>query len=251
VGKKRSKVEDDNYRRARFRWEFLKRNHKFQKALFFEFPSNESRSEFFKKEFGLEWTPICFKQAVEAMRSNSGIRIFLSTTHGIYSPAISILYDHDKSGYKEKKINPIETQEFDSYFFIPYAYQTINSKDNTLTIKVRLDRKPSAIIKDIRELLTLIEKESKHFGVNLRRDVSKKHWEEFEKYIKVYDLKHTNPKITWTEIVNQVFPKEMKKNVSPHKHRIKMLASQSAKDKVRYYWKRANLMINREGWKEI
>lgn len=73
----------------------------------------------------------------------------------------------------------------------------------------------------------------------------------FQKYIRVYDLKTNNPKMTWTEIAKEIFPERVRKSESPHRHLLKEAVDPSARDTVRKYWKQANMMINKGEWKGI
>jgi hypothetical protein len=75
----------------------------------------------------------------------------------------------------------------------------------------------------------------------------------YEKYLQVYDLKDANPQMEWSEIAKLVFPAEViKEHNAPHrKTRKKELASNSSVSKVFRYWKEADKMINKEGWRQI
>ena len=123
------------------------------------------------------------------------------------------------------------------------AIDAVNEKDRTIMLKIRLDRKREDILEDMGQLLTLLKKEAKILGLDLMRNV-KLHWDEIDKYIKVYDLKKQNQ--TWNDIAKQMFPVEVDWN---RKH-TKELATTSAKDKLRHYHRQAIKMIN-GGWREI
>jgi hypothetical protein len=125
------------------------------------------------------------------------------------------------------------------------AIDAVNKKNKTIMVKIRLDRTREDILEDIERLLTLLKKEAKILGIDMERKV-KLHWDEIEKYIKVYDLKKQNPQITWDEVAKQIFPGEDDWN----KKFTKQLATQGAKDKVRHYYRQAIKMIN-GGWREI
>jgi hypothetical protein len=86
-----------------------------------------------------------------------------------------------------------------------------------------------------------------------RKSATSHHWDVYEKYLEVYDLKKNNDKkISWPEIALKVFPQEVSKTTA-HRRKPKydMLPLPTAVDKVRYYWKEANRMINKGGWREI
>ena len=73
---------------------------------------------------------------------------------------------------------------------------------------------------------------------------------EFDKYIRVYDFKKANPKISWSDIAEKVFPQETYSN--PNKRgKKKTLVSQTAIDKVRHYYREADKMINKGGWRRL
>jgi predicted transcriptional regulator len=73
----------------------------------------------------------------------------------------------------------------------------------------------------------------------------------FQDYIRVYDLKKNIPKMTWTEIAKKIFPHQVCISESSHRHFLKEAVAPSARDTVRKYWKQANMMINKERWREI
>jgi len=127
------------------------------------------------------------------------------------------------------------------------AIDAVNKKNKTIMVKIRLDRTREDILEDIERLLTLLKKEAKILGIDMERKV-KLHWDEIEKYIKVYDLKKQNPRITWGEIAKQLFPGEIYKN--PYNNLSKEEVLPSTKDKVRHYYRQAIKMIN-GGWREI
>lgn len=71
---------------------------------------------------------------------------------------------------------------------------------------------------------------------------------ELKDYLTVYDLKKENR--SWNDIAVQVIPEWAYKN--PNKRgRKKMVASQEAIERVRRYYRRADDLINRGGWKKM
>jgi hypothetical protein len=128
---------------------------------------------------------------------------------------------------------------------INLAIDAVDKKENTITIKIDLRRTRMEIIEDIKRLLSLLEKESNIFKIDLEQK-HKHHWEEYDSFLRVYDLKKSNPQLTWSDISKIIYPDALVKN----KKEDKDLAKPWAKDKVRYHYKRALEMI--EGrWREI
>jgi 5-bromo-4-chloroindolyl phosphate hydrolysis protein len=102
----------------------------------------------------------------------------------------------------------------------------------------------------VEEFWTLILQAQKSITKDKSLTSFKPRWDIYQKYIQVYDLKKANPKIEWSEISKVVIPEEVYEN--PNKRaKKKTLVSQSTIDKVRYYWREANKMINEGGWRQI
>ena len=176
-------------------------------------------------------------------------------------PSIEIIYGQDQIRLKSVSLN--YSLRNDEYFRLidnwskqyPDHFRkkgrflsllnAVNNGDKTILIKIHLNRKKENILKDVNSLINFIAKEAKYRNFNLKRP--KPHWDEYEKYLSVYDLKKENPRLTWSDIAKKIFPDEVYEN----KKLSKQIALPSARDKVRYYWNRANIMINKGGWKEI
>jgi Proteobacterial transcriptional regulator-like domain len=73
----------------------------------------------------------------------------------------------------------------------------------------------------------------------------------FFDYMRVYDRKKKNPNMSWSDIAKEIFPDKIEKHVSPHRKIVREIVSSSTKDVVRKYWKQADRLINREGWKYL
>jgi hypothetical protein len=71
--------------------------------------------------------------------------------------------------------------------------------------------------------------------------------DEFQKFMKAFDYKDKNPGITLNDIALRMFPDATYKNAKGTRD----LSKSWAKEKVRYYLKRAEYYINNEGWKEL
>jgi hypothetical protein len=253
------KRDDEEKKQKKFRWEFFRRSKAYQdykggkigpERMFRAFPN-----------FRI-FRPLIPK--IEEMKD--GKDAFLSELKKVIAgvPSIEIIYGSQK-GLKSVALNYLARNEEYFRFVDKWRKQhgdqfrkperffsllnAVNNEDKTVRIKIHLNRKKENIFKDFTRLLDFIEKEAKYRKFNLKRP--RPHWDEYEKYLRVFDLKKEHPKLTWSDIAKEIFPDEVKKHVSPHKHQIKILANQSAKDKVRYYWNRANIMINKGGWKEI
>lgn len=144
--------------------------------------------------------------------------------------------------YKELPSDP----EFEKYLDI----HAVDKGEKTIIIKIHLDRKKEDIIKDVRFLLGLLDKQAKKYKVDLK--AKRPQWDVYKKYLQVYDLKKVDPKMTWSDIAIKVFPDEIYKNPAhKRKPRKAILPQPSAVDKVKYYWREANKMINEGGWKQI
>jgi hypothetical protein len=144
--------------------------------------------------------------------------------------------------YKELPTDP----EFEKYLDI----HAVDKREKSLIIKIHLDRKKEDIIKDVKFLLGLLDKQAKSYKVGLK--AKRPQWDVYDKYLQVYDLKKANLKMTWSDIAIKVFPDEIFKNPAhKRKHRKAVLPYPSAADKVKYYWGEAKKMINEGGWKQI
>ena len=146
-------------------------------------------------------------------------------------------------GYKEL---PPELNEFSNI-------HAIDKQEKTVTVKMHLDRKKTDIIRDVKFLLDLLNKEAKNYKVDLKAKKPRWGGDVYDDYLRVFDLKEANPKMQWSEIAKLVFPGEViKEHNAPHrKTRKKELASNSSVSKVFHYWKEANRMINKGGWRQI
>jgi hypothetical protein len=157
--------------------------------------------------------------------------------------AIEVKCDHGWVGLGYKELPP----EFEEFSYI----HAVDKGEKTVIIKIHLDRKKEDIIKDVKFLLDLLGKEAKVYKVDLK--AKKPQWDVYDKYLQVYDLKEANPEMEFSGIAKLVFPDEViKEHNAPHrKTRKKELASNSSVSKVFRYWKEANKMINKEGWRQI
>ena len=99
------------------------------------------------------------------------------------------------------------------------GFSTIHAVDKgekAVIIKIHLDRKKEDIIKDVKFLLGLLNREAKSYKVDLK--AKKPQWDVYEKYLQVYDLKDANPQMEWSEIAKLVFPAEViKEHNAPHR----------------------------------
>jgi hypothetical protein len=131
-----------------------------------------------------------------------------------------------------------------------FKIHSVDKQEKTVIVKVHLDRKKEDIIKDVKFLLDLLYKEAKSYKVDLK--AKKPQWDVYDKYIQVYDLKKADPNMEWSDIAKKVIPEEVNKHEAPHrKTRKTELPSKTAIDKVRYYWREADRMIDKKGWMKI
>jgi hypothetical protein len=156
---------------------------------------------------------------------------------------IQVKHRNEWLGLNYKEL-PSELEEFSDIY-------AVDKEEKTIIIKIYLGRKKEDIIKDVKFLLDLLDKEAKRYKVDLK--AKKPRWGVYDDYLKVYDLKEAKPEMEWSEIAKLVFPGEViKEHNAPHrKTRKKELASNSSISKVFHYWKEANKMINKEGWRQI
>lgn len=84
-------------------------------------------------------------------------------------------------------------------------------------------------------------------GAVLKKKPRRPQLGELKKFIKVYDLKIKNPKITWLEIAREVLPQEIEKN----RKGTKEIIHPSTKEKLRGYWNQATYYIEEGGWRNI
>ena len=170
--------------------------------------------------------------------------------YGSLPASISAIEIKHKDGwyglnYRELPIDP-EMEEF-------LKIHAVEKEEKTVIVKIRLDRKKDDIVRDIKFLLELLREEAQIYGVDLK--AKKPRWRDrvYDDYLRVFDLKKANPRMEWSEIAKMVFPGEViKGHNAPHrKTRKKELASNSSVSKVFHYWKEANKIINKEGWRQI
>jgi hypothetical protein len=107
--------------------------------------------------------------------------------------------------YQELPIKP-EVEEFSTI-------HGVNKGEKTVIVKVHLDRKKEDIVKDVKFLLDLLNKEAKSYKVDLK--AKRPQWDVYDKYLQVFDLKKTNPNMEWSEIAKIVIPEEVEKHRAP------------------------------------
>ena len=128
------------------------------------------------------------------------------------------------------------------------ALDAVNKEDNTIMLKIHLDRKKEDIVEDFNFLLDLIEYEAELLDVGLATS-KRPRWSIYDEYFKVYDLKKANPEMTWSEIAKKVI-KGATYETLDRRGKKKNLVHQWAIDKVRHYWREANKMVE-GGWRRI
>lgn len=199
-------------------------------------------TELMKAQFKGEWTvPAYYLPSILVLFCDDKTEKKIPVYSRFYFERFPVMLNHILEKRKSRRGKTSENPKKPGLL----AIDAVNKKNKTIMVKIRLDRTREDILEDIERLLTLLKKEAKIFGIDMERKV-KLHWDEIEKYIKVYDLKKQNPQITWDEVAKQIFPGEDYWN----KKFTKQLATQGAKDKVRHYYRQAIKMIN-GGWREI
>jgi len=139
--------------------------------------------------------------------------------------AIEIVYDEN---IKDFDCAWLSYDEDDYLNNIPLM--AVDKEEKTILIKIHLDRKREDIIEGVEYLLTFLKREGKLADIDFKRP--KPHWDEFDKYLKVYDLRKEGK--SWKKIATQVFPGDE--------------SSDSGIRKVRHYYEQALKMIN-GGWR--
>jgi len=199
-------------------------------------------TELMKAQFKGEWTvPAYYLPSILVLFCDDKTEKKIPVYSRFYFERFPVMLNHILEERKSRRGKTSENPKKPGLL----AIDAVNKKNKTIMVKIRLDRTREDILEDIERLLTLLKKEAKILGIDMERKV-KLHWDEIEKYIKVYDLKKQNPQITWDEVAKQIFPGED----NPNKKFTKQLATQGAKDKVRHYYRQAIKMIN-GGWREI
>jgi hypothetical protein len=127
----------------------------------------------------------------------------------------------------------------------PLTIDAVDWSTKTIPLIIKLDQKKESILRDIEYLLDLIYKEAKAPKIDLKRP--KPHWDEFEKYLKVYDYRRDkSQQWSWVKIAREMFPKETHTD-----YRGKVIPHPSAIDKVRNYYRQAQKMVEEGEWMKI
>lgn len=237
---------------AKYRIEFFKRSEEFQKLKEGELAKSYENLQESSRKIGdrpgeiklpllpLEEFLISTSKAVEAIPA---VEIVFSKGQKIieskfldYSELFNLLHSTKIFGKRWRQENDLTLDAV--------------KKDETILIKVHLDRQINNIIGDIKYLFDLIRWERKVEGKD-SKSAKRPHWDVYDKYIEVYDLKKNNPQMSWSDIAIKIFPEETHKNLAHTKPRKSLKPHPSAVDKVRHYWREANKMINQGGWKQI
>jgi hypothetical protein len=114
------------------------------------------------------------------------------------------------------------------------SIDAVDKGNKTITIKIHLDRKKKEILRDMGLFLDILKREAKDYNIDLKRP--KPHWDIFDKFLEVYDLRRENrKKWSWSKLAKEMFPEEP---LGP------------AIDKVRHYDRQAKKMIS-GGWRQI
>lgn len=129
----------------------------------------------------------------------------------------------------------------------------------SFTLNVRVD--PTLQVEDARKQVADTFNELWDVISNAQRSLQKgkslkplrPQWDVYGKYLQVYDLRMQYPEMEWSEIAKRIFPDEVEKDRKPVHRKIRKteLPFKTAIDKVRHYWREADRMINKEGWKQI
>ncbi|MBS3918524.1 MAG: hypothetical protein KG012_06515 [Deltaproteobacteria bacterium] len=204
-------------KRANYRWEFFQRNKSVQDMWILS-----------KGNKKILW--------IEVAKYLSGV----SEAHFGLSP-IKIAYGGKKKDLVFEWFSYFEKDYFQktNNFMKKYpkikahiSFNAVDREDKTIVIKIHLDRKREDIIKGVEYLLNTLKKEAKYFSEDFKRP--RPRWEEYDKYLKVYDLRKEGK--GWRKIAHEVYPgdKSLDEGVR----------------KVRLLHERALKMIN-GGWRQI
>lgn len=174
--------------------------------------------------------------------------------HGFSS--ISVLHQ-DKKGKKESFLEGMDIRSErllmalrQNHDFTPKSIDAVDKEQNTITVKIKLDRQVNQIHEDIDLLLDLLKREAKEQKIKPWHHKSPQ-FDIYERMIRVHDLKKENPKMHWSEIAKIVFPDEVySPSAYKRKPRQEKIATASAINKVMRDAKEAKKMIE-GGWRQI
>jgi len=126
---------------------------------------------------------------------------------------------------------------------------TLNIRVDPALQKENVRNKVLYVFNELWDIIAEVQK-SLQKGIFLKP--FKPRWDVYDKYIQVYDLKKANPNMEWSEIAKIVIPQEVENHRAPfRKTRKTELPPKTTVDKVRHYWREANKMIDKGGWKKI
>jgi len=112
--------------------------------------------------------------------------------------------------YHEINLSPDEIKRYEDFSLINHIIE-----GKFIPILINLSRKKGDIISDVEHLLKTLDREAKVLKKSFKRP--KHHWEEYDKYLKVFDLKTENPQMPWSEIAMAVFPEDVEERIAPHR----------------------------------
>jgi hypothetical protein len=263
----RKKLSDEITKRLKYREEFVKRSPEFQRVkqkIDKEIAHYEEKglsqkvlTECMKLFKVSEWDAKDIQESIfELIESQTEkgepFDDDWGLAHLVASRDISSIEIVSTEGEKIVRSSYLNHFELDKGFYgKDHALNAVNGKEKTILIKIHLDRKKEEIMRDIEFLYKLLRFENEAFEIDLDFDSKRPRWDEYDKYLQVFDLKEANPKMEWSEIAKKVFPEEVEKHKAPfRKTRKSELPSETAISKVFHYWQETERMIQ-GGWRQI
>jgi hypothetical protein len=138
----------------------------------------------------------------------------------------------------------------------------VDPEDQTIIVKISLDREKGDIIKDINSLLDLLKKEGKTYGLNLMSTKRRKTkeadsvFEKYDTYLEVWDMvnervrKRKPLRDIFRETAKEMFRKDFQEPDTLNEDDPDQKPESARKKVEHYYWK-AYKLIREGGWRRI
>ena len=260
---KRKMLSDEMAKRVKYRSEFVKRAPEFQRV---KEKIENGISHYEKKGLSPNILAECLKlfrdpegdakdiqeSILELIESQSekGEPLGDGLAHLVASRDISSIEIVSTEGKRITKTSYLNHFEPDQVFYGKgHALNASDKEEKTVLIKIHLDRKKEEVGRDIKFLYDLLHWEVMAFDLDPKLRSKRPRWDEYEKSLKVYDLKKANKE--WSEIAKVMFPERMEEHEAPRrKTRKPQKPSSSAIEAVRHLHEEAKKMIE-GGWRRI
>lgn len=269
-------MDNQRTKRVKYRWEFLIRNEGLQeyreerrKGAGFIGPNPLEQELFYLKIFR-PWNKM-----TEDAESDTEKELRLKIREVIIGiPSIEVIHDAGKKDPVSVRLNYLEADKnyvdltsnlkkehprhFKKYGRFLLSINAINKEDDTITIKIHLDRQNGEITADVGSLLTILETEAKIMGVNLGKHKNrppkkmgsekKTIWDTYDLYLLVWDLIETDG-LEPEDVAKNIFPKDFADPETLSKDAPDQNPESAIKKVINYHHK-AQEMID-GGWRRI